>query len=60
MPRKRKASVARAEGLRITKEALSAKRLRSTPDHSDLSGDSMSESEEEERLGTSNYNIVFI
>ena len=45
MPRKRKASVARAKGLRVAQEAaLSAKRLRLTPD---LSGDSESESEEE-------------
>jgi hypothetical protein len=49
MPRKRKASAARAEGLRATKEALSAKRIRATPEHSDLSGDSGSESEGEEK-----------
>ena len=40
MPRKRKASAARAEGLRAAHEALSAKRLRFTPENSDLSGDS--------------------
>jgi hypothetical protein len=46
MPRKRKAAAARAEGLRVTQEALSAKRLRFTPENSDLSGDSESEGEE--------------
>ena len=57
MPRKRKASVARAEGLRVTKEVLSAKRLRSTPEHSDLSGDSDLELEEGK---TSDDEIVLI
>jgi hypothetical protein len=36
MPKKRKASAARAEGLRAAHEALSAKRLRATPEHSDM------------------------
>lgn len=45
MPKKRKAAAARAEGLRVAREALSAKRQRPTPEHSDLSGDS----EEEEK-----------
>jgi hypothetical protein len=38
MGRKRKATAARAEGLRVAQEALSAKRQRSTPGDSDLSG----------------------
>jgi hypothetical protein len=40
MPRKRKASATRAEGLRAAHEALSAKQLGLTPENSDLSGDS--------------------
>ena len=38
MGRKRKAAAARAEGLRVAREALSAKQQRSTPGGSDLSG----------------------
>ena len=56
MPRKRKAAAARSEALRVTREALSAKRLRYTPEHSDLSGNS--ESEEEEK--TSDDEIVYL
>ena len=43
MPRKQKASAARAEGLRVSQEAFSAKRSKSTPEHS---GDSESEVDE--------------
>ena len=56
MPRNRKASAAWAEGLRAAHEALSAKRLRFTPENLDLSGDS--ESEEEEK--TSDDDIVYL
>ena len=43
MPRKRKTSAARAEGLRVSREVFSAKRSKFTPEHS---GDSESEVDE--------------
>jgi hypothetical protein len=52
MSRKRKAAAARSESLRVGREALSAKRQRSTPEHS---GDS-----EEEEEKTSEDEIVHI
>ena len=45
MPKKWKAAAARAEGLRVAREALLAKQQRYTPEHSDLSGDLDSEEE---------------
>ena len=55
MPRKRKASAARAEGLRVSREAFSAKRSKSTPEHS---GDS--ESEVDEKTSESEDEIVHL
>ena len=57
MPRKWKAAAARAEGLKVAQEALSAKWPKFTLENSDLSGNSKSEPEEKTSDGIVQFNF---